>query len=289
MAGNQGSTEASLDVDKILDRTAFPGVEFVSLPQNANDMLKDVYFEAGFLGSPIPEKRRWIGASADLSESVESCISGSYSSPTIVTFYTKDTVYQAHAAALRESVESFGLSCETIAVESQGAWELNCAFKPSVIRELWRSNPTTPILWLDADARLEMLPSYLNHITADVGLHKWRRSNWGYRHGWEVVSGTLWFNQTPLAGTLLDDWVGICNAAPEQWDQISLDAAWWRLSHTSDITTAFLPRAYVGIEGEPMTEYPVVRHLQASRAQVKRQPSIPKPSLDTMLSRSYMR
>ena len=174
----------------------------------------------------------------------------------IVSFFTPDNEYADHAAKLVASLDRFGLDYEIDAIASQGPWEFNCALKPRFILEKWIASDV-PIVWIDADATIEAIPSLFNEIDADFAIHKWQ--------GWQFGSGTIYFAKTPLAARLLDQWVRRCEADPATWDQTHLQSAWCDIASQAPLRTAWLPRSYLQIFDASQDGAPVVKHWQASR------------------------
>ena len=176
--------------------------------------------------------------------------------PIIVSYYTADTPYATMATRLRASCESLDLDHYIVALESLGSWEANTAAKASVCRLAWEQ-VGRPILWVDADAVIHQRPELLRGASADFAVHRWK--------GQYFASGTVFFNQTPMARQLLNRWVHRCAADLDRatLDQTHLEDAWKELI----LQTTFLPRSYCQIFDAPRDEPPVIEHFQASRLQ----------------------
>ncbi|GCE89871.1 type 11 methyltransferase [Komagataeibacter diospyri] len=182
----------------------------------------------------------------------------------IVCYYTEDNIYKEYAERLRTSAARFGLDCYLKPIRSKGIWEHNCALKAEFLLEEWSTSPD-PIVWVDADATIENMPSLFACINADIALHKW---TWDHAHaddGWEFCSGTLYLGKSPYTKALLEQWVLRCRADPMTWDQVHLCSAWCDINSKLPLKTAWLPRAYLQIEGAPETDADVIKHWQASR------------------------
>src|SRR5262245_53106501 len=121
--------------------------------------------------------------------------------PIAVSFYTRSTAYEAMAARLRESCDRLDLEHNIVGIDSLGSWDVNNAAKARICQQAWRYCDA-PILWVDADAVFHAKPELLRGITEDFAVHKWKDQYF--------AGGTLFFNQTTLAGKLLDGWVGRC-------------------------------------------------------------------------------
>lgn len=185
--------------------------------------------------------------------------------PLVVSFYTRDTPYEAEAARLRASCDALGLPHRIVPVDPTGSWERNCALKASIIHDAWRT-AGSPVLWVDADAVVQRPPDLLTHLPsipthpADfaVFLHA----------GWRTLSGTLWFNQTDRSAGLLDRWRHACAARPGVWDQLLLDLAWEDTTLETDLATAWLPARYcriAGLDTDAEVDAAIITHGQASR------------------------
>lgn len=176
--------------------------------------------------------------------------------PVVVSYYTVGTPYEAMAERLRASCNRVGLTHDIIPIDSLGSWELNTAAKARICRDAWEQLGVVPILWVDADAVFHAPPELLRDTDADVAVHKWK--------GQYLASGTVFFNQTQLAGVLLDYWVKRCEDGKS--DQHHLQEAWEALPH---LKTLWLPRSYCQIFDAPREgdEPVVIEHFQASREQ----------------------
>jgi hypothetical protein len=113
---------------------------------------------------------------------------------------------------------------------------------------------------VDADAILHGAPELLRGCQADFAIHKCRR--------WQFASGTVYFNQTPGAATLLQRWLARCRQYPRVWDQENLDLAWEDTVAVHPLETLWLPEPYCRIfdlhEGRSPSSG-VIEHYQASR------------------------
>ncbi|MBL8386760.1 MAG: FkbM family methyltransferase [Hydrogenophaga sp.] len=190
-----------------------------------------------------------------------------HASPVVVSFYTKDTPYEEQARGLVASIEALGDDVPycVVGIDSAGSWEANCSLKPGFIlqclRELQR-----PVLWVDADARLNARPSV--PPTFDFAVHKY--------DGWEFASGTAYFAHSDAAIRLLERWIELSRQRPLIWDQMLLDQAWAECTGDGTLVTGWLPEPYTHIFDNPAAEAqraaPVVTHYQASRAVVNKRP-----------------
>lgn len=237
------------------------------------DTLKSRLHDRWQIGVEAPGRHEvWCGARERTRATV-----GTDPLPLVASCFTVDTPYQDEARGLAASCDRLGVTHDIRPIVSRGTWEANCALKATFLRDLWHER-REPLLWVDADARLHRAPDLLRGVAADFAVHK--------VDGWQFASGTLFFNQTPLAGVLLDTWERLCRQQPHIFDQVLLDVAWEEVMRQFPLTTAWLPPGYTLIYDRPEAlagrDAPVIVHHQASRA-LKRvvsvEPPRPAPSI----------
>lgn len=177
--------------------------------------------------------------------------------PLVVSYYTVNTPYEGMADRLRRSCERLGLHKHIVPLPSQGSWTANTYAKARVCQYAWQLLLQTPILWVDADAVIHSVPELLRGSTVDFAVHQWK--------GQYFSSGTVFFNQTPKAGQILNGWVERCRTQTGESDQPHLELAW---KDVEDVNTLWLPRSYYQIFDAPQIDGPpVIEHFQASRMQ----------------------
>jgi len=197
----------------------------------------------------------------------------------VCTFFTTGTPYEAEALALRASVEAQGLRCEVYERERPGSWLAAVCLTPGVIEQCLYQTGGTPVLYLDADARMEARPTLLEDWhregRADVGVYL---VNDGGRYAVPpgaptLCNGTTWWRHTPAVLRVLREWRHVA----ENWcartqhrgsDQLALYGV---MQHNPDLAWGLLPPEYCWIEGYSETRFPeaagrvVIRHRQKSR------------------------
>lgn len=184
--------------------------------------------------------------------------SGPDTPPTVISFYTPDTAYEALASTLRASCERFGAAHRIEPRSARGSWERNCAIKAEFVRDM-RHRITGPLLWVDADAALDASLIDLARLDADLAMH--------LLDDWRALSGTIYFGDSDAARELIDCWCARCEAEPDIWDQIHLDLAWEDVARSSDLRTAWLDERFVKIfdRAADPDRQAVIVHSQASR------------------------
>jgi hypothetical protein len=178
--------------------------------------------------------------------------------PVIVSYWTRGTAYEAEAREMEETARTCGFATDVRGVPNLGDWTLNCGMKPAYIRDRMQDHPGRPIVWLDADARIRRYPQLFNELAVDFAAH--------WRHGAELLSGTLWFNATPRARALVEAWCEAQLREPGKWDQVVLQNV--ITSSVPGLVIQHLPSEYTCIFDGDMGE-PVIEHMQASRRLAK--------------------
>jgi hypothetical protein len=165
--------------------------------------------------------------------------------------------YADHAKKLVESLEAFALPYEVEEFDSLGSWEANCQYKAEFIYEKWLEHGQ--VVWLDADCMVKRQPGLFASIPSDVAFHLFK--------GKELLSGTLFFNDTIGAEQILKAWIKKNKEKPGVWDQKNLA----EVIRNLDVDISYLPPEYCYIFDLSKLHYPnthpVIEHYQASRGQ----------------------
>lgn len=175
----------------------------------------------------------------------------------IICFFTKGTLYEAEKNRLERSATLLGLEIDATAIDSVGDWVANCSAKAAFLARK-RRELRGPLFYLDVDSVLHQNPwAGLQNINADVAIY---RSPIG-----EVISATIWLNDTPGAQNILDEWTRESLARPREWDQRVLSDV---LLRGQAWTVEWLPVEFCWIF-DNLAELPsgdvFVEQLQASR------------------------
>jgi hypothetical protein len=177
--------------------------------------------------------------------------------PLYCSFFTP--AYAEHAAGLVASLDAFGLPHDVRAVEGGGSWVANVNRKAGFLLERMRRHPGRPLVWLDADARVRQRPDLFDSLTCDFAAH--------WRHGVELLSGTMYWGPTTIARLMCESWQRRCARYPDRWDQVTLDEVVkeWE----GDLKVHPLPASYTRVFDDAKMGDPVIEHLQASRQLAK--------------------
>lgn len=187
--------------------------------------------------------------------------------PLVVSYYTRQTGYQLEAEHLRQSCERFGIDHVIEGIDSQGSWELNCAYKPFFMLEMLKRYQRS-LLWVDADAVFVKKPRLLAAFKSDFAIY--RQPGLKEAHPSKVRSGTVFAAPTDVGMSIVREWIGECHRQltdPTRtevfWDQIAL-----RNVALKNSAVASLPLSYIKIFNHPIDEKkclsPTIVHLQAS-------------------------
>lgn len=192
----------------------------------------------------------------------------------VVSFYTSD--YKADADRLIASLAKFKIPCHIHRTVSFGSWAANTAWKPKFLCEQ-RETRSGPIVWIDCDAIVRQYPYEFDLLADpkriaikpyDIAVH--------YRRGEELLSGTVWINDTPGAREILDKWDAKQVEDWTVWDQKTLASV---LNEAPAIRVYNLPASYAFIfdlmKRESPDVEPVIEHFQASRRTRRRERMTP--------------
>ena len=176
----------------------------------------------------------------------------------VISFFTKNTIYEKEVEDLAASCQALNLDHYIEERKDLGSWEKNCAQKPLFIYECFEKFHT-PLLWVDADAIILQKPN-LHLGPCDFGLYF---NTLNPKH---VRSATIFVNPTQRAIKFLWKWHEILvkiNRTSLSQDQPILNT----LINQEILDIAHLPIEYMQIfDRDPNPpEQAVVLHFQASR------------------------
>ncbi len=178
--------------------------------------------------------------------------------PLIVSFFTKDTIYEKEIQELIESCRILHLDYVIEEKEDLGNWQRNCCQKPLFIYECLQKYKK-PILWVDADGIILRTPNLSWNV--DVGFYF---NNWGEK---QARAGTIFATPSPEALYFFNLWHLKCqeNQNFPHGDQHFLPEVFKIILPSLNIGQ--LPLSYVHVfdrDPIPFTETHIL-HTQASR------------------------
>ncbi|MCB1109591.1 MAG: hypothetical protein KDK64_01300 [Chlamydiia bacterium] len=186
--------------------------------------------------------------------------------PTVVCFFTPNTGYEKEVEGLIASCKKFDIPYSIDPIPHFGTWEKNCCFKPKyILKKLIDLN--RPILWLDADAIIYQKPTLFETLDADIALRI--VEDLPNDHPSKMISGTLFFNPTPAAFQILQDWdqetETLFKQDPHLWDQVSLRNVLLRSPAAIHPLDKRYYQVYNKIADEQTLKEALIIHFQASR------------------------
>lgn len=125
--------------------------------------------------------------------------------PTIISYYTKDWLYEKYAMEMRDSCDRLGLEHNIEELESKNSYLANCRMKPRYIYNTI-SSLKKPVLWIDADGGILKKPDYFLNLTEDFAAKKMAPKK---IRDWHV--GTMWFNYTENCLNFIERWIEYTN------------------------------------------------------------------------------
>lgn len=142
--------------------------------------------------------------------------------PIIISYSTKDSLYEEEIKDLIFSCKSLGLEYSIDTVNSLGSWEKNCCFKPEFILQKLLSYKKS-LLWVDSDAIIIKKPP----------IDKFLKYNFAFRfkvdenkNKKDIISSTIFINYSMDSINFLKSWAEECqkqlndrNRTYEVWDQ----------------------------------------------------------------------
>ncbi len=197
--------------------------------------------------------------------------------PIFISFYTEGYYEDVMNSHLLPSLLLWNLPYYILPMENKRNWQANTKQKIDFILKALKVNYPFPVVWIDADAKIENSPKLFYDIPQeyDISVHTldWKKQ-YG-KEGKELLSGTIFFKNTDKVVELVELWKKLADES-SQWEQRALERAIKQL----DINVYPLPRSYCYVttrpSGEPpvvIEKDPVVCHYQASR-EVKKNPNL---------------
>lgn len=173
--------------------------------------------------------------------------------PLVINFHTDDSFYREEAKHLLASCRAFDMPIYQEVLPNSGSWTGNCAQKgPFVHRCMVRHQ--RPLLWLDADAVVVQKPTIFEEVECDFAAF--------WHGGVELISACCYFNCTPAAMALVQQWAARCVGHPDVWDQKLLQQA---VEEMKELRVVKLPMGYCKIYNRSYDGPLFIQQNQASR------------------------
>ena len=153
---------------------------------------------------------------------------------TVISFYTKDWLYEQHAKRLVLDCDRLDLPCVIQERKTTGSYLKNTCMKPFFIREKLQQLKS-PVLWVDCDGSILKKPDFFYGLKCDFAAKRMASTR---SRTWHV--GTMWFNYTPTMLEFMDRW---CENTGEISDESALEKTWRQMK----VNAADIPVEYFEI------------------------------------------
>lgn len=184
----------------------------------------------------------------------------------VVSFYTPNWEYKAHAENLKRDCERLGIPSYIEELPDTGSYLKNCCMKPEFIRDCLK-HFKEPVLWIDCDGSLLKKPALLYGLDIDFAGRRMQNHHTGNRI-WHV--GTLWFNYNERVLEFMDKW---CKNTGAVTDESAFDRTW--KEHPMGMTHASLPASYFEIlrrGGQPNPESVICHRISSGPVKRREEP-----------------
>lgn len=155
---------------------------------------------------------------------------------TIISFYTNDWTYPAHAERLKKECDAIGINSLIEELPTTGSYLKNTCMKPQFILDKL-NEIKSPVLWVDVDGSIYKKPELIDMLDCDFAA---KRMSAERSRTWHV--GTMWFNYTPRMIHFLESWIKNIGVIS---DESALEKTWSEMSGL--ISTYDLPPEYFHI------------------------------------------
>jgi hypothetical protein len=178
-------------------------------------------------------------------------------------FYTSN--YLPQVLSLKASLEAHGVNHYFKLYERAATWEATTRLKAAFVEHCLKKFPNKDILYVDADAVMRQLPTFLDTVNTDLALlfhpKKSKRSP-----SMRISLGTFFIRNTPGGHRFAELWASQeANSAYLTCDDDMIINVFDELV---GVSMTVLPQTYYKIFDKP-GENPVFEHFQASRGQFK--------------------
>jgi hypothetical protein len=176
--------------------------------------------------------------------------------PVIVSIYTTDNGYERYALSLISSLNKFNLTHYIEGHETKGGtWDEITKYKPYVLMKAMEKYPGRAVVWVDADATFEKMPTHFLKIKKDFAVHYVDNM---------LASGVVYFSNSDVGRNILTDWIVENNSDVKIWDQAHLSNL---IDRKYIPYREFLPKDYCCIFDRPGYDQKtrVIAQWQASR------------------------
>ncbi len=169
----------------------------------------------------------------------------------IVSFATPK--YEIEAYKLLDDLRSHKIPHEVHFIQGFDSWQEATHYKPAFIK-LMIDKHNCAVIWLDADTEIREFPGLFDELKCDVAFN--------YFNDIQLCGGVFFFNSTPRARFILDEWDAENKTNPDKTDQENLQRV---VERNPDLEIVRLPREYCTFDLCEDQSNPVLWSRQASR------------------------
>lgn len=155
--------------------------------------------------------------------------------PLIISFYTNDWEYPAHADRLRKECDALGLRHRIEKRTSTGSYLKNCCMKPEYIQRCVEDEKG-PVLWIDVDGSIVKSPDFFLDAPEEYDFQARKMDPALRKRTWHV--GTMWWNYTPASLEFIERWI---DNTGEMTDESALEVT---VRQGCDMRTRDIPEEY---------------------------------------------
>jgi len=128
---------------------------------------------------------------------------------TILSFYSKDTIYEKVISVLEKSCKQFNYKFKKVGFENTRNWDNNNNKKPKIIQEELKEINEDGVIWyLDSDCEIINEPDLTNvssiHPSFTTSKIK-QKADWGNKN--KLNAGSMILPNTPITNKIVNDWV----------------------------------------------------------------------------------
>jgi hypothetical protein len=179
----------------------------------------------------------------------------------IISMFTKDTPYEIEVEKLRNSLNHFNIRYDIVGINGVGNWVKNTQLKTLIIKDAINKY-NIPIVWIDADAELLKYPDFFHNVDGEISYYKFEKYN-------DILTGTLYFDNTDNCKKVIDDWITI-NNSNDIPDAKNFFYVINKIQRSGNIQLKYipLPVEYISISGNDLvnSDDPIIIHNSKSKS-----------------------
>lgn len=182
--------------------------------------------------------------------------------PIIISYYTKNTLYQDLAKRLTASLDRLHIVYDIEGIDDLGSWQKNTYYKAKFIRRKMEEHPDRDIVFIDCDAIVWEYPELFKNLDCDLAVHYFQWKGKEY-----ASNGTLFIKNNEQMRGFVDEWIAenenriMTNVFEQKVMQDLMASEKW----ASILNIKKLPKEYCYIVDLMKVGKPVIHHFQASR------------------------